>query len=98
MKNVKYKPISNKYTPIIIQEFRDWLNETRDSQTTIDTLDICHLLGEIDRLTKELQKEKNIRQEAINYITDHCDYYVDIDGDFLYSKCKTKNLLKLLKR
>lgn len=53
---MKYRPITSRYTPEIINDLEKYLESTDNTQTTIDTLDLCHLLGEIERLNDVVNK------------------------------------------
>ena len=50
---MSYKPFTTNYTWQIIDDIKEYLEETNKDQTTLDTLDLCHLIGEIEEL-KEL--------------------------------------------
>ena len=50
-----YKPLTNKSTPLIIEDIRECLKEDLPSQITIDTGDLPHLIGEIERLNNDIK-------------------------------------------
>ena len=55
-----YNPCTSKYTKGIIKDIENYLEFTNNSITTIDTLDLCHLVGAIkqrDRKIKSLQTD-----------------------------------------
>ena len=57
---MSYKPFTTKYTWEIIDDIKEYLKETNKEQTTLDTLDLCHLIGEIERLNNiinEIEKD-----------------------------------------
>lgn len=57
-----YKPLTNNSTPLIIEDIREYLKEDLPSQVKIDTGDLAHLIGEIERLKKgycELKEKCN---------------------------------------
>lgn len=58
---MNYKPFTNDNTKEIIKEIKDNLPNINKSIIAIDTLDLCHILGEIERLN-------NIIKEAREYI------------------------------
>jgi hypothetical protein len=51
-----YNPIYNKFTDEIIEDTREFLETTKKSQVTIDTLDLCHYIGKIDNLKEVIDK------------------------------------------
>lgn len=58
MKKGWYKPVVTEFTENIIEDYRKYLKGKCESQTTIDTEDICHFIGEIDCLREENYKLK----------------------------------------
>ena len=66
---MSYKPFTTEYTLQIIDDIKEYLEETNKDQTTLDTLDLCHLIGEIEKLNnrnRELFAEKNKLNNIIN--------------------------------
>ena len=75
---MSYKPFTTKYTWPIIDDIKEYLEETNEDQTTLDTLDLCHLIGEIEKLNdknrelfnknkqlkSQLQQKENIIKEV----------------------------------
>lgn len=57
---MKYKPFTTDSTEEIIKEIKHSLPNIEKDQITIDTLDICHLLGEIERLQENIGNYVNI--------------------------------------
>lgn len=64
---MSYKPFTTNYTWQIIDDIKEYLKETNKDQTTLDTLDLCHLIGEIEELNdrnRELfNKNKQLKKE-----------------------------------
>ena len=63
-----YKPLTNKSTPLIIEDIRECLKEDLPSQITIDTGDLPHLIGEIERLNNDIKvllKENENKEKVI---------------------------------
>ena len=72
----------NENTDYLIKDIRKYVKNTNESQTNIDTLDLCHMLGKIEYLeekkrsleinvlvkNKELERLNNIITELENYI------------------------------
>ncbi len=79
---MSYKPFTTEYTWQIIDDIKEYLEETNKDQTTLDTLDLCHLIGEIEKtndrsrelfnenkqLKFQLQQKENIIKEAKEYV------------------------------
>ena len=59
----KYKPITNQYSMLIVNNIKDYLKTTNKNRITIDTLDICHLIGIIDKLIEENKEIRAIQKE-----------------------------------
>ena len=59
----RYKPCTTPYTKTIINDIRRQLESTRKDQWTIDVLDICHLIGMIDKLTKENEELRAVQKQ-----------------------------------
>ena len=53
---MSYKPFTTEYTWQIIDDIKEYLEETNKDQTTLDTLDLSHLIGEIERLNNIINK------------------------------------------
>jgi hypothetical protein len=71
-RKVRYKPYYGPYTRKIIADTRYWLEHTDKDQVVLDTLDICHYLGEIDRLNRIIRKaKKHIRTHQIVYMSQY---------------------------
>lgn len=58
---MKYKPFTTDCTEEIIKEIKYNLSNIEKSQISIDTLDVCHLLGKIE-------KQNNIITELLKRI------------------------------
>lgn len=52
----QYEPHYTKNSDVMIEDIRESLKEINKSQVTIDTLDICILLGKIDYLQQRISK------------------------------------------
>jgi len=79
---MSYKPFTTYYTWQIIDDIKEYLEETNKDQTTLDTLDLCHLIGEIEELNdrnrelfnknkqlkSQLQQKENIIKEVREYM------------------------------
>jgi prefoldin subunit 5 len=63
---VSYKPFTTEYTYQIIDDIKEYLEETNKDQTTLDTLDLCHLIGEIERLNKQIEEYQKTLDETIS--------------------------------
>lgn len=75
---MSYKPFTTEYTWKIIDDIKEYLEETNKDQTTLDTLDLFHLIGEIEELNDknrelfnknkqlktQLQQKENIIKEV----------------------------------
>ncbi len=70
---MSYKPFTTNYTPQIIKDIKEYLEETNEDQTTLDTLDLCHLIGEIERLNNNWNKLKEWANKPQVYI---CNYHI----------------------
>ena len=57
---MKYKPFTTDSTDEIINDIKYNLSNIETSQISIDTLDVCHLLGKIERLNNIINKAINI--------------------------------------
>ena len=81
---MSYKPFTTYYTWQIIDNIKEYLEETNKDQTTLDTLDLCHLIGEIEELNnrnRELFAEKNKLNNIIGEATDraiHIQKHLDM--------------------
>ena len=65
---MSYKPFTTNYTWQIINDIKEYLEETNKDQTTLDTLDLCHLIGEIERLNNIINNfEKLLSEEQATY-------------------------------
>ena len=63
---MSYKPFTTEYTYQIIDDIKEYLEETNKDQTTLDTLDLCHLIGETERLNNIINElEKYINEKYI---------------------------------
>lgn len=83
---MNYKPFTNDNTKEIIKEIKDNLPNINKSIISIDTLDLCHLIGEIERL-------QNIIDKAVDYI----EYMQNIsENKNIY--VSVYDLVKLLRR
>jgi hypothetical protein len=89
VKKVKYNPFTTDYTPLIIDDMKEYLKRINNSEATIDTLDLCHLIGEIERLHYII---KEVREEIIK---DRKKNYDDLGKKAFYCN-KTDKLLKIL--
>lgn len=70
-----YKPLTNNSTSLIIEDIKEYLKGDLPSQVTIDTGDLPHLIGEIERLN-------NIINEIDFYIYEKMrTIYIRADGD-----------------
>lgn len=57
---MSYKPFTTEYTYQIIDDIKEYLEETNKDQTTLDTLDLCHLIGETERLNNIINEANKI--------------------------------------
>ena len=69
---MSYKPFTTEYTWQIIDDIKEYLEETNKDQTTLDTLDLCHLIGETERLN-------NIINELEKYLDVQSKIYLELD-------------------
>ena len=65
---MSYKPFTTKYTWEIIDDIKEYLKETNKDQTTLDTLDLCHLIGEIERLHSIIKEVRELLESK-----KHCE-------------------------
>jgi len=72
----KYEPFTTNYTPKIIQAIKDTIVTTEKDQLTIDTLDLCHLIGEIERL-KEIIRQLDIKNLELTTIIKEVREYIE---------------------
>lgn len=84
---IKYKPFTTNSTSMIIDDIRQYLLQTSNDQTTIDTLDLCHLIGEIERVNKN-------NKDGIEFI----ERYLNLNLEAFDTKGLLNKLLEILKR
>lgn len=72
---IKYEPFYNENSDELINDIRNFLKITTEDQITIDTLDICHLLGKIDNLQEE-NKEILTKWLKLNQLIDNKEDYI----------------------
>lgn len=75
---MRYRPFTNRHTKHIVQTIKENIEFCNIDQITIDTLDICHLIGRIEQLEDKnyklriKNKKSNKRiDDAIEYIKTH---------------------------
>lgn len=66
---MNYEIFTTKYTPQIIDDVKEYLKETNKEQTTLDTLDLCHLVGEIERLNNIINELEVFLKEGTELVT-----------------------------
>lgn len=70
----KYEPCYHKGekgfmdSDLVLNDIREWLKKTTDSQTLIDTADICLLFGKIENQEKEIERLTKGITEIIQYV------------------------------
>ena len=74
---MNYKPFTNDNTKEIIKEIKDNLSNINKSIIAIDTLDLCHLLGEIERLNNIIKDIKSQLDYLETYSSKE-DVFVDM--------------------
>lgn len=73
---MSYKPFTTKYTRQIIDDIKEYLKTTNKDETTLDTLDLCHLIGEIERLNNIINK--TIKYCDNSRVTLKSQYFINV--------------------